>query len=40
VDWLGDIVVPSVGTQTPSAPSVLSLTTPLGTFEWLLQLAF
>ena len=36
--WLVDIVVPSMGLQTPSAPSVLSLTPPLGSqgcVQWL-----
>jgi hypothetical protein len=28
--WLVDIVVPPMGLQTPTAPSVLSLTPPLG----------
>jgi hypothetical protein len=36
--WLVHIVVPSMGLQTPSAPSVLSLAPPLGTLcsvQWL-----
>jgi hypothetical protein len=36
--WLVDIVPPPMGLQTPSAPSVLSLTPPLGTpysVQWL-----
>jgi hypothetical protein len=36
--WLVDIVVPPMRLQTPSAPSVLSLTPPLGTpcsVQWL-----
>ena len=36
--WLVDIVVLPVGLQTPSAPSVLSLTPPLGSpysVQWL-----
>jgi hypothetical protein len=38
VVWLVDIVVLPVGLQTPSAPSVLSLTPPLGSpcsVQWL-----
>jgi hypothetical protein len=38
--WLVDIVVPLMGLQTPSAPSVLSLTHPLGTpcsVKWLAE---
>ena len=34
--WLVDIVVLSMGLQIPSAPSVLSLTPPLGT-QWSVQ---
>jgi hypothetical protein len=36
--WLVDVVVLPMGLQTPSAPSVLSLTPPLGTLcsvQWL-----
>ena len=32
--WLVDIVVLPIGLQTPSAPSVLSLTPPLGCSVW------
>jgi hypothetical protein len=36
--WLVDIVIPSMGLQTPSAPRILPLTPPLGSFcsdQWL-----
>jgi hypothetical protein len=39
-NWLFHLVVPSMGMQTPSVPSVLSLATPLGTLcsvQWLAE---